>query len=58
MPTLIRIHTESTGWIEAEIDEMLNPGTAGKILEALPIESCVRRWGKEVYFDIPVSAVE
>jgi len=58
MPTLIRIHTESTSWIEAEIDETLNPVTAGKILEALPIESRVRRWGEEVYFNIPASAVE
>jgi len=46
MSTLIRIHTESTGWIEAKIDETLNPGTAGNILESLPIESRVRRWGE------------
>ncbi len=58
MPTLIRIHTESTGWIEAEIDEALNPGTAGEILETLPIESHVLRWGEEVYFNIPASVVE
>jgi hypothetical protein len=58
MSTLIWIHTESTGWVEAEIDETLNPGTAGKILESLPIESRVRRWGEEVYFDISASAVE
>ena len=30
--------------------------TATKIWEALPIESAARRWGDEVYFEIPVQA--
>jgi len=58
MTKLIRIHTASTGWVEAEIDETLNPETAGKIITALPFSSIVRRWGEEVYFEIPVTTGE
>jgi hypothetical protein len=31
-----------------------NSKTSLKILEALPLESIVRRWGDEIYFKIPV----
>ncbi len=31
-----------------------NSKTSLKILEALPLESTVRRWGDEIYFKIPV----
>lgn len=42
------------GFIDAFISGEKNPETAQKIIEALPIESKVRTWGDEVYFDIPV----
>ncbi len=58
MPQKIKIHTESTGYIDAEIIEDKNPETAQAIIDALPFESSVNRWGEEVYFDIPVSASE
>jgi len=32
--------------------------TAGRLLEALPIESRAQRWGEEVYFEIPVEVGE
>ena len=35
--------------------EMLETPTAGKIIEACPIESSVNVWGDEIYFDIPLS---
>ena len=46
----IKIHTESTGYVSAEIAEDKNPETAKAIINALPIESRVNRWGEEVYF--------
>jgi len=50
MALKIRIHTESTGYVSAEIIEEMNPKTARAIIDALPIESKVNRWGEEVYF--------
>ena len=32
-----------------------NPKTASSILEALPIEGEINKWGDEIYFEIPVS---
>jgi len=58
MATRIRIHTDSTGWIDAEISEEKNPVTAGQIIDVLPIESKTRTWGDEVYFEIPVQTTE
>ncbi|HEY60721.1 MAG TPA: hypothetical protein G4N92_08595 [Anaerolineae bacterium] len=54
----IKIHTDSTGYIDAEIDDNKNPETAKAIIDALPFKSNVRRWGDEVYFDIPIAAGE
>ncbi|MDM8008719.1 MAG: cyclophilin-like fold protein [Phycisphaerae bacterium] len=34
--------------------ELNDTGTAAKILETLPIEGEVNRWGDEIYFAIPV----
>jgi len=41
--------------MEAELNE---GSTALKVWDALPIESRANRWGDEIYFEIPVSAVE
>jgi len=54
----VRIHTESTGFVEAELMEDRNPETVKAILAALPLESKVNRWGDEVYFPIPVKLRE
>ena len=54
----IKIITETTGPIDAEIDEKKNPRTAKLIIDALPIESIVNTWGNEIYFDIPVEIDE
>ena len=48
---IIRI---SIGIVSVEA-EMLDTPTAGKILEALPLESAANVWGDEIYFDIPLS---
>ncbi|MEM2902027.1 MAG: cyclophilin-like fold protein [Candidatus Bathyarchaeia archaeon] len=54
----VRIYTESTGFVEAELMEEKNPETVKAILAALPLRSKVNRWGDEVYFTIPVSLGE
>jgi len=54
----IKIHTQSTGYVDAEIIEDKNPETARALIEALPLESDVSRWGDEVYFTIPVDVAE
>ena len=41
--------------MEAELNE---GSTALKVWDALPIESRANRWGDEIYFEIPGSAVE
>lgn len=50
----IKIVTEATGEVEAEIIEERNPRTAEAVMNALPIESKASRWGDEVYFETPV----
>ncbi|RJS72852.1 MAG: hypothetical protein CW694_01750 [Candidatus Syntrophoarchaeum sp. WYZ-LMO15] len=32
----------------------LSPKTVEKIVGSLPIESEVKKWGDEIYFDVPV----
>ncbi|MBO3804285.1 MAG: hypothetical protein JTT11_10550 [Candidatus Brockarchaeota archaeon] len=54
MAVKIKIHTESTGNVPAEIIEDKNPETAAAVIKALPIESKVNRWGDEVYFSTNV----
>ena len=48
----------SYGEVKGEIDEKKNPITARKIIESLPIEGRVNRWGDEIYFEIPVQIDE
>ena len=41
--------------VEVKIETLDNP-TARKISEALPVESRVKRWGDEIYFDTGIVA--
>ena len=36
--------------------ELNNSHTAKKIYDALPLESATRRWGDEIYFEIPIES--
>ncbi len=51
----IKIFTNSTGYVPAEIALERNPITGHAILDALPIHSRGNKWGDEIYFSIPVS---
>jgi hypothetical protein len=49
-----KINIEFSGnIIKAELNDT---ETAGKILDALPIEGTINRWGEEIYFPIPVDS--
>lgn len=50
MPHAIRITTGSKTF-DAELNDT---ATAARILDALPIDGEVNRWGDEIYFAIPV----
>lgn len=50
----IKIISETIGEVLAEVQEDRNPKTAKAVLAALPIESEARRWGDEVYFEVPL----
>ena len=52
----IVIEAESVGKVEAELSPERAPKTAEAIAKALPFEGVARRWGEEVYFEIPVDA--
>lgn len=52
----IVIAAESIGEVEAELRPERAPKTVGAIADALPLEGTARRWGDEVYFEIPVEA--
>ena len=54
----IKIVTEVTGEVIAEILEERNPKTAEAVWKALPVESRANRWGEEVYFSTPISISE
>ncbi len=58
MRTKVKIYTESSEWVPAEIDDSKNPRTARKVIDALPISAAAQRWGDEIYFPIKVSAAE
>lgn len=52
----IVIETAATGPVAAELDPDKAPRTVAAIRAALPITGIARRWGEEVYFEIPVRA--
>ncbi len=52
----IVIEAESIGEVEAELLAERAPRTVAAIVAALPFEGIARRWGEEVYFEIPVEA--
>jgi hypothetical protein len=49
------IEFEGLGCVEGELYSELNPETFEALIRSLPIESTVETWGKEVYFEVPVS---
>jgi len=51
----IIVETRSTGPVEVELTEEA-PQTREAFLEALPLTGRANRWGKEIYFAIPVDA--
>ena len=51
----MKIKIELDGKIfEAVLTKEFSPKTFEKIVESLPIESEVKTWGDELYFDVPV----
>ncbi|MEM3012497.1 MAG: cyclophilin-like fold protein [Candidatus Hadarchaeales archaeon] len=54
---LLRIRTASAGEVEVELTGE-NPLTEEALWKALPFEGTARRWGEEVYFEIPVEVGE
>ena len=54
----IKIYTDATGYVEAELTDEYSPETFKAIVRALPIESTAYRWGDEVYFRTPVHVDE
>ena len=40
------------------LTKRLSPKTVEAIVEALPIESEAKKWGDEIYFDVPVDMAE
>lgn len=52
----ILIETAVTGPVAAELNPNKAPRTVAAIRAALPITGVARRWGEEVYFQIPVEA--
>ena len=50
----IKIWTNATGKIKAELSEAINPQTADAIYKALPIKAQVATWGEEIYFPIMI----
>ncbi|KAF5410559.1 MAG: hypothetical protein C5S38_10150 [Candidatus Methanophagaceae archaeon] len=47
-----------TDEFKAALTKRLSPKTVEALVEALPIESEAKKWGAEIYFDIPVDMAE
>lgn len=58
MARKIKIVTEATGAVSAELMEDKNPKTAQAIWNSLPIEARANTWGDEIYFSTPVKVKE
>jgi hypothetical protein len=54
----IKLTSQLTGDLIAELDDERNPKTFKAILKALPIEAKVNRWGDEIYFSIGINVNE
>jgi len=54
----VRISGKSIGNVDAKLTDEYSPRTFELVLNALPIESKVSRWGDEIYFPIPVKFSE
>ncbi|MEM1526560.1 MAG: cyclophilin-like family protein [Ignisphaera sp.] len=54
----VKIYTDTTGYVEAELFDDLSPNTFKRVVEALPIEGVGYRWGDEVYFSTNVKVGE
>ncbi len=52
----IVVEVEGAGKLVVELNFERSPETAKAILNALPFESRVNRWGDEIYFTIPVDS--
>ena len=52
----IVVEVEGVGRLVVELNPERSPETTKAILNALPFESRVNRWGDEIYFTIPVDA--
>jgi len=53
----IVVEVEGAGRLVVELDSERSPETVKAILNALPVESRVNRWGDEIYFTIPVEVL-
>ncbi|MCX8189096.1 MAG: cyclophilin-like fold protein [Nitrososphaeria archaeon] len=51
----IIIEFEKVGTVEAEISDQINPKTFEAFVKNIPFESEANIWGKEIYFDTPVT---
>jgi hypothetical protein len=58
MARKIKIVTEATGEVSAELIEDRNPKTAQTIWNSLPIEARANTWGDEIYFSTSVKVKE
>ena len=47
-----------TDEFKAALTKRLSPKTVEALVEALPIESEAKKWGAELYFDVPVDMAE
>ena len=54
MAKRIKIITEATGEVLAELLEEKNPKTVREIWNNLPFKARANTWGDEIYFSIPV----